>query len=133
MCIRDREMRDQGALVREACKWENDLSFPEQIGPLLDRAHAIANSTPKGPVYLSLPREVLCEPVDASAISAPPTIQPATTGADPTAIATAADWLAGAQNPLVIAQRGAGDAASFAACVIAAARFAVSFATRHFG
>lgn len=109
------EMRDQGALVREACKWENDLSFPEQIGPLLDRAHAIANSTPKGPVYLSLPREVLCEPVDASAISAPPTIQPATTGADPTAIATAADWLAGAQNPLVIAQRGAGDAASFAA------------------
>lgn len=109
------EMRDQGALVREACKWENELRFPEQLAPLLDRAHAIANSTPKGPVYLSLPREVLCDPVPAGAIDAPASIRPAAIAADPGAIAEAAEWLAGAEHPLVIAQRGAGDAASFAA------------------
>ncbi|MCP1170396.1 thiamine pyrophosphate-binding protein, partial [Limimaricola sp. ASW11-118] len=56
------EMRDQTALVREAAKWDYELKFPEQLAPLMDRAHAIAETTPKGPVYLSLPREVLCEP-----------------------------------------------------------------------
>src|SRR5690606_38374663 len=63
------EMRDQAALVREACKWDYELRFPEQIPELLDRAHAIANSLPKGPVYLSLPREVLCEPCPAGALA----------------------------------------------------------------
>ena len=44
------EMRDQTALVREASKWDYELRFPEQVGELADRAYAIANSTPKGPV-----------------------------------------------------------------------------------
>ncbi len=47
------EMRDQPALVREACKWDYELRFPEQVPQLLDRAHAIATSTPQGPVYLA--------------------------------------------------------------------------------
>lgn len=106
------EMRDQTALVREACKWEYELKFPEQITGLLDRAHAIANSTPKGPVYLSLPREVLCDPVEGD-ISAPPSIAPSAAGPDPAAIQTAARWLAEAKNPLIIAPRGAGDAPTF--------------------
>ena len=55
------EMRDQAALIREACKWDYELRFPEQVAELVDRAYAIANSTPRGPVYISLPREVLCE------------------------------------------------------------------------
>ncbi len=109
------EMRDQTALIREAVKWDSDLRYPEQLAPLLDRAHAIANSTPKGPVYLSLPREVLCEPVDAIGIDAPPAAQRTRAGPDRHAIATAAAWLAKAKRPLIIAQRGAGDATSFAA------------------
>ena len=107
------EMRDQTALVREACKWEYELRFPEQIAGLLDRAHAIAMSTPRGPVYLSLPREALCEPVAAGALSAPPTMRPVVVAPDPEALAQAATWLAAAKRPLVIAQRGAGDEASF--------------------
>ncbi len=109
------EMRDQAALVRESCKWENELRFPEQVGPLLDRAHAIAHSTPKGPVYLSLPREVLCEKVDADHLDAPSSMQPAVAAPDPKAIARAAAWIAEARHPLIIAQRGAGDEKSFAA------------------
>jgi acetolactate synthase I/II/III large subunit len=109
------EMRDQAALVRESCKWEYELRFPEQVGPLLDRAHAIANSTPKGPVYLSLPREVLCEPVGADGLLARPTMAPVTGGGNPSDIETAAQWLAEAQSPLIIAQRGSGDADTFAA------------------
>ncbi len=109
------EMRDQTALVREACKWDYELRFPEQVGPLLDRAHAIANSSPKGPVYLSLPREALCETVPADGLSAEPTMQPVGAAADRSAIAQAARMLAEARSPLIFAQRGAGSEAGFAA------------------
>ena len=109
------EMRDQGALIRESCKWEYELRFPEQITGLLDRALAIANSTPKGPVYLSLPREVLCQTISVSELSAPSTMRPVVGAPNPTDIAEAANLLAGAKNPLVIAQRGSGDEASFEA------------------
>ncbi len=109
------EMRDQVALIREAVKWDYELRFPEQVGGLLDRAHAIANSTPKGPVYMSLPREVLCEPCPADGLDEPGSMAPARAAPDPAAIERAADILASAERPLVIAQRGVGDAAAFAA------------------
>ena len=38
------EMRDQAAMVRESCKWDYELRFPEQVPELIDRAHAIANA-----------------------------------------------------------------------------------------
>lgn len=109
------EMRDQTALVREACKWDYELRFPEQIAGLLDRGHAIANSTPKGPVYLSLPRERLCEPAPLAGLTDGPSIAPVAGAPNLSDIETAAGWLAAAEAPLVIAQRGAGDAASFEA------------------
>ena len=59
------EMHDQTALVREACKWTYELRFPDQLTEVLDRGWTIANSLPRGPVYLSLLREVLCEPCPA--------------------------------------------------------------------
>jgi acetolactate synthase I/II/III large subunit len=109
------EMRDQTALVREACKWDYELKFPEQIAPVLNRGFALANSTPKGPVYISLPREILCEPVSHDDLHGHPPLHPVTGTGNPADIATAARMLAAAKAPLVIAQRGAGDAASFAA------------------
>ncbi len=107
------EMRDQAALVREACKWDYELRFPEQVPQLLDRAYAIANSTPKGPVYLSLPREVLCEPCPSDALRIPPAMAAAGITAPATLIGRAAELLAGAHRPVIFAQRGAGDEAGF--------------------
>jgi acetolactate synthase-1/2/3 large subunit len=109
------EMRDQAALIRESVKFDYELRFPEQVQPMLDRAWAIAMSTPRGPVYLSLPREVLCETIDPAGLSDGPAMQPARIAPDPRALAAAAEILAEAERPLIIAQRGAGDAASFAA------------------
>jgi acetolactate synthase-1/2/3 large subunit len=109
------EMRDQAALVREACKWDYEIRFPEQVPELIDRAHAIATSTPKGPVYLALPREVLCEPCPAAELAAPPAMAAATTAARADDIARLAWLLARAERPLIIAQRGAGSATGFAA------------------
>ena len=119
------EMRDQSALVREAVKWDYELRFPEQALEMVDRAHAIAASTPKGPVYVSLPREVLCEPCPADALDAPPRMAPVTFSPAPAAIAQAAALLAGAARPLIIAQRGAGSAAGFAALAKLAADWAI--------
>ena len=107
------EMFDQTALVRECTKWDYELRFPEQVTELFDRAWAISNSTPKGPVYLSLPRETLCEQTPAEGLDAPSAMQPMITAPDPAALKRAADLLAGAKNPLIIAQRGAGSKEAF--------------------
>ncbi len=109
------EMRDQTALVREACKWDYELRFPEQIASLLDRGHAIANSTPRGPVYLSLPRETLCEPVAAPPRTGLSRLQPVRPSPDPDALAAAVALLRAARRPLVISQRGVGSADVFKA------------------
>ncbi len=108
------EMRDQAALVREACKWDYELRFPEQIDEILIRAHAIANSTPKGPVYLSLPREVLCETLPKSPAWMPSSMAAVKSGPSAEAIETAARWMSEARRPLVIAQRGAATKDGFA-------------------
>ena len=109
------EMRDQTALVREASKWDYELRFPEQVAEIADRAYAIATSAPMGPVYVSLPREVLCEPCPTAELAPPPTMAAHKVGVHPEALAEAARILAEAKNPLIIAQRGTGSAEAFAA------------------
>ena len=109
------EMRDQTALVREASKWDYELRFPEQVGELADRAYAIANSTPKGPVYIALPREVLCETYSGADVARPLSMQPARIAADPGQIDDLARRIARAKFPVVFAQHGAGSAQAFAA------------------
>jgi acetolactate synthase-1/2/3 large subunit len=109
------EMRDQAALIREACKWDYELRFPEQAVEMVDRAYAIANSTPRGPVYISLPREVLCEPAPRDELGQPSLMHPAIAAPDAGALAEAARIFAKAKRPAIFAQRGAGSAEGFAA------------------
>ena len=107
------EMRDQAALVREACKWDYELRFSEQAEEVMDRAHGIAMSLPRGPVYVSLPREVLCETVALPARR--PQMRPAVPVPADEDIDRAADILAAAQHPVIFAQRGAGSDRAFGA------------------
>jgi acetolactate synthase-1/2/3 large subunit len=109
------EMRDQTALVREATKWDYELRFPEQAPEIVDRAYAIASSTPRGPVYVSLPREVLCEPCPSEGLDLPNRMAPVGVGPAPGALEMAASWLAAARHPVIVAQRGAGSPEGFAA------------------
>lgn len=109
------EMRDQSALVREACKWDYELRFPEQVAEVVDRAYAIANSQPRGPVYVSLPREVLCETCPSDGLERPSSVAPARAAAHAGDLAEAAELLVKARHPVIFAQRGAGDEAGFAA------------------
>lgn len=107
------EMYDQTALVREVAKWEYELKFPEQISDLFDRGWAISNSTPKGPIYMSLPREVLCEQTPPDGLDQPSIMAPVIAAPDRASLARAAELLAGAKNPLIISQRGAGTQEGF--------------------
>ncbi|HFD6993606.1 TPA: thiamine pyrophosphate-requiring protein, partial [Klebsiella pneumoniae] len=110
------EMRDQAALIRESVKWDFELRLADQIGEHVDRAWAIASSLPKGPVYLSLPREPLCETfaVDEAALQAGPSQQPVRYAPVREDIARAAEAIACARHPVIFAQRGARTAEGFA-------------------
>ncbi|WP_423607392.1 thiamine pyrophosphate-requiring protein [Sphingomonas sp. MS122] len=96
-------MRDQTAMVREPVKWDATLAQPEQMASLVDRGVAIATSLPRGPVYLGLPRETLCEVVTYRDV--PPRNAPARCAPHPGAIAEAARLLGDARHPLIIAFR----------------------------
>ncbi len=119
------EMRDQHALVREACKWDYELRAAEQTTDAADRAYAIANSLPRGPVYLSLPREVLCETVSPENLAAPPGLAPSSAVPRHEDVARAAAILARAERPLIVCQRGPGGAAGFATLARLAEEWAV--------
>src|SRR6266478_5033483 len=53
------ESFDQGGMVREYVKWDYELRGGQPVDAVVDRALDIAMSEPRGPVYLTLPREVL--------------------------------------------------------------------------
>lgn len=97
---------DQGAMVREFVKWDYELRHAEQVETVLDRALAIAKSEPQGPVYVTLPREILASTFSRefnAATSIAPASRPA---ADPEALEQAAKLLATAQHPLLITANG---------------------------
>ncbi|MDQ0314555.1 thiamine pyrophosphate-requiring protein [Amorphus orientalis] len=100
------EMYDQASLVSDVTKFHYELRYPEQGASLAARAVSLANSEPKGPVYLSLPREPLMEVIETQPLPKSP--PPPTTAAhpDPDALAVVAGWIAEAEAPLVLCQRG---------------------------
>src|SRR6516165_6037793 len=108
------EMYDQAGMIREIVKWDYELRNAEQLTTVVDRALAIAASEPRGPVYLSLPREVIAAPVsDLEALSPSRLSAAAPPAPDASAIATAARMLAQATRPLIVTANAGRDAAAF--------------------
>jgi acetolactate synthase-1/2/3 large subunit len=95
------EMFDQAGMLREIVKWDYELRVPGQIADVVARAYEAAMTSPRGPVYLVLPREPLSATVADAAPPAPRAL-PAAPHPDPAAIATLADWLAAAARPLIV-------------------------------
>jgi acetolactate synthase-1/2/3 large subunit len=98
---------DQGGMLREFMKWDYELRHAEQVETVIDRALAIAKSEPQGPVYVTLPREILASDFSTQTFSERSTIAPATPpAADPEALEEAAKSLGAAQRPLLITANG---------------------------
>src|SRR4029078_3995586 len=85
---------DQGGMMREFLKWDYELRHAEQVEAVLDRALAMAKSEPQGPVYVTLPREILASDFSSQKYSPVSTIAPASPpAADPEALEEAAKLL----------------------------------------
>src|SRR5215467_5739173 len=89
------EMRDQRAMVREFVKWDYELPNGEVMETAIDRALNIAMAEPKGPVYMTLPRETLAAPINNFRYQSPSRhATPSPPFPDLNAIDRAADMLA---------------------------------------
>jgi acetolactate synthase I/II/III large subunit len=96
------ESRDQGNIVREFVKWDYELRTNQNLAAVLTRAFKIAMSEPRGPVYLTLPREWLCETLEYTQLSPDPLTPASKMQADSAALEQAAELLITAENPLIV-------------------------------
>ena len=97
---------DQGAMLREFMKWDYELKHPEQVETAVDRALAIATSEPQGPVYLTLPREILAAPFQGKPASSATQVSASPPSVDADALEEAARLLGRAKRPLLITANG---------------------------
>lgn len=91
---------DQAALVREFTKWEQELRSYQSVDALVDRALVIAMSEPRGPVYLTLPRELLGDLDTAGRTS--PSSPPEAAHPPAAEIDALAAMLAAAERPVIV-------------------------------
>lgn len=112
------EVFDQAGMLREFVKWDYELRQAATLEAVVDRALELATADPPGPVYLTLPREVLAQRLDELVIESPPRRQVASRRfPDPARIAEAAALLAGADAPLIVTTAVGRDPAAAAALV----------------
>ena len=116
---------DQAAMLREFVKWDYELRHPEQVGAALDRALAIATSEPQGPVYLTLPREVLAAATTATSGERPLLVSATPPMADPDMVDKVAKLLANAERPLLITANAGRTARAAAAVTALAEQFGI--------
>jgi thiamine pyrophosphate-dependent acetolactate synthase large subunit-like protein len=98
---------DQGALIRNFTKWDNQPGSPVAAGEAILRAAQIARTAPCGPVYVNLEVAMQEERIgalpplpDASRYAPPPAVRPA-----PELVAQAAQLLSNARRPVIFAGR----------------------------
>jgi 5-guanidino-2-oxopentanoate decarboxylase len=98
------ELDDQAALTAGFTAFSAMVRYPEELPELIARAFAVFRGSRPRPVHLSLPRDVLPEPVahDWKTRRAPSLPMP-----DPAAIDEAAERLARAKRPLILVGGGA--------------------------
>src|ERR1700684_389572 len=96
------ESFDQGGMVREFTKWDYELRSGQPVAAIVDRALDIAMSEPRGPVYLTLPREVLSDPAVAPRRDGHRELGATPSVPSREAVEEVADLIAGAQFPLIV-------------------------------
>jgi acetolactate synthase-1/2/3 large subunit len=96
---------DIGSLVRPYVKWEYTLNSGVVAKEVLRRGQAVMDSDPPGPVFLTLPREVLAGTVDEGAVRSFPEARygpVAAVGCDRATARRVAEQLLAAERPIAI-------------------------------
>jgi acetolactate synthase-1/2/3 large subunit len=96
------ESFDQATMLREYVKWDYELRTADQLETVVDRALAMAMTEPKGPTYLTLPREVMAAQMESVRFNAYHRYDLPTFVPDPEKIREAAGLIANAAFPLII-------------------------------
>jgi acetolactate synthase-1/2/3 large subunit len=120
------ESFDQAAMLREYVKWDYELRMPSQVESVVDRALELMLAEPRGPVYLTLPREVLAARPGTMTITSPARRQARSERfPDPARVDEAARMLARAERPLILVSAAGIDARAVAGLVDLAAAGAI--------
>src|SRR6185436_10607944 len=93
---------DIASLARPYVKWEYTLSSGIVAKEVLRRAQSMMDSDPPGPVYLTLPREMLAETLDEGKVRSFPESRygpVAAGGCDPATASAIAEGLMSAEHP----------------------------------
>jgi thiamine pyrophosphate-dependent acetolactate synthase large subunit-like protein len=135
--------RDQGALIRHYTKWDDQPASVGAAQEAILRANQIAQTAPKGPVYINL--DVTLQEETIPEMPALPPIEryapPASPAPAAEVVKRAAELLVGAKNPVILAGRCSRDmtawkqrielAEALGARVITTLKAAAAFPTDH--
>jgi thiamine pyrophosphate-dependent acetolactate synthase large subunit-like protein len=136
-------MRDQGGLVRQFIKWDDQPSSPDSLVESLTRGWLLTRSHPTGPVYICLDAglqetKLEREPVWPDLTRMQPPLPPRPAKSD---LESAARLLAESKRPLILAGRGARTdkawrarihlAERLGACVMSDLKSGAMFPTNH--
>ncbi len=100
------EGKDLVELTKQFTKWSAEVHRSDRIPEYLNRAFKVAATPPTGPVYLSLPSNLLGETIEQQNSPAERSRVTPRIAADPEALEEAARLLANAKRPLIVAGSG---------------------------
>jgi acetolactate synthase-1/2/3 large subunit len=135
------EQFDQAGIVRGYVKWEYELRSNQNLHRVIPRAFQVASTEPCGPVYLTLPRELLMEKLESIQIpNSSRHTAPFSPQADADVLAQIAEILIQAKNPIIITGYSGRNTESVAALVelaetigarVITDKFRMNFPTNH--
>jgi len=100
------EGKDLVEMTKQFTKWSAEVHRADRIPEFLNRAFKVAATPPTGPVYLALPSNLLGEPISMENPVAERSRVSPRIGADPEALKEAAQLLAAAKRPVIVAGSG---------------------------
>jgi len=119
------EMYDQAGMLRELVKWDYELRSGLNVEDVLDRGLMTAQAAPAGPVYLTLPREVLSAPCEPHAVLGKPLAPTSRAAPAPDAVRKLAELIAAAKCPLLVTSASGRDPATVAPLGELCSRFGI--------
>ena len=91
---------------RGIAKWADEINMPDRIPAMMRRAfHALRNGR-RGPVVLEVPNDIAGADVDEAAVASYVPPRAHRSAADPADVDEAAELLAGARTPVIVAGQG---------------------------
>jgi acetolactate synthase-1/2/3 large subunit len=94
------EQPDQAAAMRAYARWVMEVPRGRELGRIVRRAFQVAQTEPRGPAYVMLPREMLMDPPAATRFPRLPAPRPP--APDPAGLTELAAALAGAARPVIV-------------------------------